>query len=55
MSMKNERLLCTPAFRLNVPPNFDKYLEWGFSDGSVRFYAADSKKVRTLHELSKIL
>ncbi|OKL63698.1 hypothetical protein UA08_00718 [Talaromyces atroroseus] len=45
MSMKNERLLCTPAFRLNVPPSYDKYLEWGFSDGSVRFYAADSRKI----------
>lgn len=43
--MKSERLLCSPAFRLNVPPNFDKFLEWGYSDGSVRFYAADSKKV----------
>uniref|UniRef100_A0A093UU26 Beige protein like 1 n=1 Tax=Talaromyces marneffei PM1 TaxID=1077442 RepID=A0A093UU26_TALMA len=45
LSMKSERLLCSPAFRLNVPPNFDKFLEWGYSDGSVRFYAADSKKI----------
>lgn len=43
--MRSERLLCSPAFRLNVPPNFDKFLEWGYSDGSVRFYAADNKKV----------
>lgn len=43
--MRQDRLLCTAAFRLNVPPSYDKYLEWGFSDGSVRFYAADSKKV----------
>lgn len=45
LSMKTERLLCTPAFRLNVPPNYDRYLEWGFSDESVRFYAADSRKI----------
>lgn len=43
--MKHERLLCTAAFRLNVPPNYDKYMEWGFSDGSVRFYSSDNKKV----------
>lgn len=43
--MKQDRLLCAAAFRLNVPPTFDKYMEWGFFDGSVRFYAADSRKV----------
>jgi len=45
LSMKQDRLLCTAALRLNVPPSFDHYLEWGFFDGSVRFYAADSRKV----------
>ncbi len=44
-SWKHERLLCSAAFRLNIPPNYDKYMEWGFADGSVRFYAADSRKV----------
>jgi len=44
-SVKQDRLLCSGAFRLNIPPNCDKYMEWGFIDGSVRFYAADSKKV----------
>jgi hypothetical protein len=43
--MKQDRLLCTAALRLNVPPNFDHYMEWGFFDGSVRFYATDSRKV----------
>ncbi|KAH8701772.1 Beige/BEACH domain protein [Talaromyces proteolyticus] len=45
LCMKQDRLLCTAAFRLNVPPTFDKYMEWGFSDGSVRFYASDNKKL----------
>ncbi|KAJ9259019.1 hypothetical protein DTO207G8_1179 [Paecilomyces variotii] len=45
LSMKQDRLLCAAAFRLNVPPTFDKYMEWGFFDGSVRFYAADSRKL----------
>lgn len=43
LSMKQDRLLCTGVFRLNVPPIYDKYMEWGFSDGSVRFYATDGK------------
>lgn len=45
-SVKHDRLLCAAAFRINIPPNYDKYMEWGFSDGSVRFYNADNKKVR---------
>ena len=47
-SSKHDRLFCSSAFRLNIPPNFDKYMEWGFIDGSVRFYAADTKKVRRI-------
>ncbi|CAL5871223.1 uncharacterized protein PFLUO_LOCUS5471 [Penicillium psychrofluorescens] len=45
LSMKQDRLLCTPALRLNVPPTYDQYMEWGFFDGSVRFYATDSRKL----------
>lgn len=44
-SVKQGRLLCSAAFRLNIPPNYDKYMEWGFFDHSVRFYAAESRKV----------
>lgn len=43
--MKQDRLLCAAALRLNIPPAYDKYMEWGFFDGSVRFYSADSRKV----------
>jgi hypothetical protein len=45
LSMKQDRLLCTAALRLNVPPAFDYYMEWGFFDGSVRFYTADTRKL----------
>ncbi|KAL2013633.1 hypothetical protein VTN00DRAFT_1158 [Thermoascus crustaceus] len=45
LSMKQDRLLCAAAFRLNIPPSYDKYMEWGFFDGSVRFYAAESRKL----------
>jgi hypothetical protein len=44
-SWKQERLLCSAAFRLNIPPLYDKYMEWGFSDGSIRFYSAESRKL----------
>ncbi|KFY47299.1 hypothetical protein V494_00054 [Pseudogymnoascus sp. VKM F-4513 (FW-928)] len=47
---KLDRLLCGTAFRLNMPSLFDKYMEWGFADNSVRFYAADSKKLLGLFE-----
>lgn len=45
LEMKQDRLLCTPTFRINIPPSYDKYMEWGFTDSSVRFYAADNRKV----------
>ncbi|KAL4907560.1 hypothetical protein BDW74DRAFT_125913 [Aspergillus multicolor] len=45
LCMRHDRLLCTAALRLNIPPNYDKYLEWGFFDGSVRFYSADHRKL----------
>lgn len=44
-SRKHDRLLSSGGFRLNLGPTFDKYMEWGFIDGGVRFYAADTKKV----------
>lgn len=44
-SSKHDRLLSSGGFRLNIGPAFDKYMEWGFIDGGVRFYATDTKKV----------
>ena len=44
-SWKQDRLLCAGAFRLNIPPDYTRYMEWGFSDNSVRFYATDSRKL----------
>jgi hypothetical protein len=43
-SAKLDRLLCATAFRLNIPPHYDKYLEWGFADRSVRFFFNDNQK-----------
>ncbi|KAE8454386.1 hypothetical protein EG329_000008 [Mollisiaceae sp. DMI_Dod_QoI] len=49
-SPKLDRLLCATAFRLNLPPHYDKYLEWGFADNSIRFYFNDNKKLAGLFE-----
>lgn len=49
-SPKLDRLLCATAFRLNLGPYFDKYLEWGFADNSVRFFFNDNKKPAGLFE-----
>ncbi|KAI5861060.1 beach-domain-containing protein [Durotheca rogersii] len=43
-SPKLDRLLCSSPFRLNLPPSFDKYLEWGYADNSVRFYHTEHRK-----------
>ncbi|KAF2183457.1 beach-domain-containing protein [Zopfia rhizophila CBS 207.26] len=47
---KGDKLLCSAPFRHNIPPHYDRYMEWGFTDGSVRFYASDSKKPLGLFE-----
>lgn len=47
---KTDRLLCSTSFRLNLPPHYDKYLESGFADGSVRFFFTDSRKPAGLFE-----
>ncbi|KAF2203647.1 beach-domain-containing protein [Delitschia confertaspora ATCC 74209] len=49
-SPKSDRLLCSAAFRHNIPPTYDRYMEWGFTDGSVRFYSSDNRKLLGLFE-----
>ncbi|KAI9046878.1 hypothetical protein LZ554_008956 [Drepanopeziza brunnea f. sp. 'monogermtubi'] len=49
-SPKVDRLLCATAFRLNLSPHYDKFLEWGFADNSIRFYYIDSRKSAGLFE-----
>jgi hypothetical protein len=49
-STKHERLICSSPFRLHVPPSFDKYMEWGFCDGSIRFFSMDGKKQLAMFE-----
>jgi WD40 repeat protein len=47
---KSDKLLCSAPFRQNIPPHHDRYMEWGFTDGSVRFYESSSKKLVGLFE-----
>ncbi|KAH8634414.1 Beige 1 [Alternaria alternata] len=47
---KSDKLLCSAPFRHNIPPHHDRYMEWGFTDGSVRFYDSHSKKLIGLFE-----
>ncbi|PFH62827.1 hypothetical protein XA68_11608 [Ophiocordyceps unilateralis] len=46
---KSDRLLCASPLRLNLPP-YDKFLEWGYADGSVRFFFSDNRKPAGLFE-----
>lgn len=46
---KLDRLLCASPFRLNLPP-YDKFLEWGYADNTVRFFFSDNRKPAGLFE-----
>lgn len=43
-SPKLDRLLCSSPFRLNLPPSYEKYLEWGYADNSIRFFSSENRK-----------
>lgn len=47
---KLDRLLCAAPFRLNLPPQYDKFLEWGYADNSVRFFFSDNRRPAGLFE-----
>jgi len=47
---KQDKLLCSAPFRQNIPPHYERYMEWGFTDGSVRFYDSNSKKPVGIYE-----
>ncbi|KAL8895603.1 MAG: hypothetical protein Q9192_003538 [Flavoplaca navasiana] len=45
-----DRLMCSPASKVNIGPSYDKYMEWGFVDGGIRFHVSDNKKLIGLFE-----
>ena len=49
-STKHNQLLSTGTFRIHIGPVFDRYMEWGFIDDSVRFFTTDTKKLVGLFE-----
>ncbi|KAI4274372.1 MAG: hypothetical protein L6R38_006112 [Xanthoria sp. 2 TBL-2021] len=49
-STRLDRLMCSSPSKINIGPSYDKYMEWGFVDGGIRFYAGDSKKLIGLFE-----
>ncbi|QUC17585.1 uncharacterized protein UV8b_01826 [Ustilaginoidea virens] len=46
---KLDRLLCASPLRLNFAP-YDKFLEWGYADSSIRFFFSDNRKPAGLFE-----
>ncbi|OAQ67406.1 Beige/BEACH domain-containingprotein [Purpureocillium lilacinum] len=51
---KLDRLLCASPLRLNLAP-YDKFLEWGYADSSIRFFFSDNRKVQQLNSALKIV
>lgn len=49
-SKKYDRLICSSPFRLNLPPLYDKYLEWGFADNSIRFFFNENRRSAGVNE-----
>lgn len=50
-SPTQEKLLSSPPCKMNLPPACKTYVQWGFSDNSLRFFStADSRKQLALYE-----
>ncbi|KAL8995248.1 MAG: hypothetical protein Q9188_006861 [Gyalolechia gomerana] len=49
-SSKLDRLTCSSPSKINIGPAYDKYMEWGFIDGGIRFFSSDTKKMIGLFE-----
>ncbi|KAK5123715.1 hypothetical protein LTR85_002351 [Meristemomyces frigidus] len=48
------RLLCDAPCRLNLLPNCDRILQWGFADHSLRFFSSNTKRPLGLYENTHI-
>src|SRR5690606_36352694 len=44
-STKQEKVIYSSPTKLNVPPHGEKFLDWGFVDGSIRLYNSEPRKV----------
>ncbi|CAG8445955.1 14997_t:CDS:10 [Cetraspora pellucida] len=46
----NDRLFAVSTQQMLVPPNYTYYVEWGYSDNSLRLHQTDTKKLIGLYE-----
>ncbi|KAK4544676.1 hypothetical protein LTR36_003925 [Oleoguttula mirabilis] len=53
-SLSLGRLLCDAPCRLNLLPNCDRFLQWGFADHSLRFFSSNTKRPLGLYENTHI-
>nr|POF22141.1 beige protein like 1 [Quercus suber] len=53
-SASQERLLCNGPKQLNLLPNCDRHMSWGFSDHSIRFFSSNTKRLLGLYENTHI-
>lgn len=53
-SSTQERLLCNGTMQLNLLPTCDRYMSWGFSDHSIRFFSSNTKRLLGLYENTHI-
>ncbi|GAB7359792.1 hypothetical protein MBLNU230_g6961t1 [Neophaeotheca triangularis] len=53
-SPTQERLLCSGPCKLNILPNCDRFLQWGFADNSIRFFSSNTKRLLGLYENTHI-
>lgn len=44
------RLLASGPYRLNMLPDCDRFVQWGFADNSIRFFSNHSKRLLGLYE-----
>ncbi|KAK6542611.1 hypothetical protein TWF694_006555 [Orbilia ellipsospora] len=49
-SYQQSKVVPSSEFRLYIGPAFNRYLEWGYSDGGVRFFDAENRKMIALFE-----
>ncbi|EWC48126.1 hypothetical protein DRE_02705 [Drechslerella stenobrocha 248] len=49
-SYRQGKVVPSSEFRIYIGPAFDRYLEWGYSDGGVRLYDAENRKMIALFE-----
>lgn len=48
------RLLCDAPCKLNLLPNCDRFLQWGFADHTIRFLSSNTNRLLGLHENTHI-